>query len=474
MYIKVKDRKLFKELDEHLTLPKRFDEYVTKIYESHNLIIKQKGLNKYYCTNCGILFEDEKLKINKISKCPNCHKKLIVKSSRIVYYTFEDEFVIIDKYMDKWILRYFHIKSKFATGNIKNYICEYARQIYDESFFKKCSIVNEHFCIGIGSWGFNYDIKSKKWRYLNEYCYFRLNTAIKLFPYNLRKLFKNTEYKYSGLWTLASKIEELEIIHILKYYNSSVELLIKLKLYNLAQNPQTFKQTGSFLERFGLPKTYLQFMQKYNITISELNVLKYTKEKEINVLRKFSGLDLQIYKKYKINLKRLIERTDYDRKHHREYIDYLNMSDELGYNMTDKKILYPAKILEGHDRLVQLIKIKKDKEIQHNIKKRYEELKDNIFKTKKYIIYPAKNIKDFIDESRQQNNCVKTYMEKYSKGICDIYFMRLNDKPKKSLVTIEVKNNEVVQQRIKNNMDTTKEQKRVIKLFETKLKGENI
>ena len=63
-------------------------------------------------------------------------------------------------------------------------------------------------------------------------------------------------------------------------------------------------------------------------------------------------------------------------------------------------------------------------------------------------------------------------MEKYAKKHCDIYFMRLNSNPKKSLVTIEVNNNKVVQQRTKNNMDTTKEQKSTIKLFEKRLKNQ--
>jgi len=45
MYIKKDDRRLFRELDEHLTLPKGFLKFVDKISERHNLIIK-KGTGK--------------------------------------------------------------------------------------------------------------------------------------------------------------------------------------------------------------------------------------------------------------------------------------------------------------------------------------------------------------------------------------------------------------------------------------------
>lgn len=51
----------------------------------------------------------------------------------------------------------------------------------------------------------------------------------------------------------------------------------------------------------------------------------------------------------------------------------------------------------------------------------------------------------------------------------------LSEKVKdKSLVTVEVRNNEVVQQRTKNNNDTTKEQKKFLKKWEKNIlrKGE--
>ena len=100
---------------------------------------------------------------------------------------------------------------------------------------------------------------------------------------------------------------------------------------------------------------------------------------------------------------------------------------------------------------------------------RYEEIKKYTYKNKKYIIYPVKNQKELVNESKQQNNCVKTYAERIANGTCDIYFMRLLTNVKKSLVTIEVRNNKVVQQRTKNNNDTTNNQKKFIELWERKI-----
>ena len=58
-----------------------------------------------------------------------------------------------------------------------------------------------------------------------------------------------------------------------------------------------------------------------------------------------------------------------------------------------------------------------------------------------------------------QNNCVRTYNFRYANREVDLYFMRLLSNINKSLVTIEVKNNVVVQCRIKNNRLPSKEQK---------------
>ena len=47
--------------------------------------------------------------------------------------------------------------------------------------------------------------------------------------------------------------------------------------------------------------------------------------------------------------------------------------------------------------------------------------------------------------------------------------MRLLSNKDKALVTVEVRNNKVVQQRIKNNQDTTKEQKKFLKQWEEEI-----
>ena len=116
------------------------------------------------------------------------------------------------------------------------------------------------------------------------------------------------------------------------------------------------------------------------------------------------------------------------------------------------------------------VKIDGNKVLNKRIKKRYEELSKNTYSDKLYLIRPAKTLSDMKNESKQQNNCVyKNYSEKYAFGDTDIYFLRSLDAPQKSLVTIEVSNNKVIQSRTKNNSRTNKEQDYFIKKWENEI-----
>ena len=150
------------------------------------------------------------------------------------------------------------------------------------------------------------------------------------------------------------------------------------------------------------------------------------------------------------------------------------MAKQQKMNLKDKSILYPKNLKKRHDELQHQIKVKKDKKINNQIKKKYNQIKSNKYQNKEYIIYPAKSIDELIDESSQQNNCVKTYAERIAKGNCDIYFMRLISDQNKSLVTVEVRNSKIVQKRTKNNETTTKDQDKFLEMWERKiLKGQN-
>ena len=430
-----------------------------------NFIVKTKGICT--CRNCGTSFKSDK-KINEIEKCPKCKNSYLIKRITYQWHIFEDRpLVLLDKLDNNWIIRLFVIKSTYARGTVEHSnALEYGRVIFpDDLNF----INNRVYSTMHGTEKVLENVKIKKWREYHS-GYQRLSVEGKLFPNNLKKLFHNTEYQYSQLWTLAKKEDDINIGYYLNNNLPSTELLIKMKLYKLALCPKTFNIQGNFEKRFGIDRSYYPFMKKYNIDIEELDILKLYKKKDIEKIRylkKFRLEHLRKLAKY-MSMESLVDFIKRTSKFDMDlYFDYICFLEDLEMDLKNKKYLFPDNIKEEHDKYEQQVNIRSDEITKKNIAKRYKELEKNIYANDKYFIVPAKSVKELENESKQQKNCVRTYAKKYSKGVCDIYFMREKEKPKKSLVTVEVKNNKVVQSRKKFNESVDKKQQKFLDLWET-------
>lgn len=459
-YVKVKYRNIFKELDYYSYMPKGWDDFIKTQAKYQNLIIKF-SMGKCHCTNCNYDFISNK-KINEYVKCPNCKNKYLIKRSNLRHYDFKDYFSILDYIDDTFVIRYFELKTTIDANHNSNYsVVEFAREIPTDNYYRDV-FVNERVSrcqchIYINHSGY-YD--SKKWReYTRNYS---LVDYTIVFPNNIKNLLKNTEYQYSSIWDIAKNSKYIDLLQLLKNKNEipKVERLTKMKLYNLALRSKEFRGNGTFQNIFGVPKEYYPFMKKYNISYLQLKLLRLLKERDINKIRyleQFIGYgentdNLEEISNY-ISLSRFIKYSKMHRRTIKTYIykDYLRFAKILGYDLKNNRYAFPKNLEEEHDKLEKQYEIQNKTILQKAIIRRGKELSSNKYQDKKFIILPAYTLKDLQDESKQQNNCVRTYAEKYAEGTCDIYFMRDINKQKKSLVTVEVRHNRVVQSRIKNN-----------------------
>lgn len=476
MYIKKKDRELFGLIDDRLKIPPKWQKFVNHQRVKHNLIIKKK--DDYFCTYCRNTFHTKKkIKINDECKCPNCKNIYLVKSSKLKDYTFKEQLSIFDKVDQYYVERVFQLESRYHNEIIKYFCFEWGRNIYDKYFSCLFEIMNDN-TVGTanGYWVSYKEDFNSNWRYTSSY-YSPISYCDEFiyYPYNLKKLFSdNPDYKYSQFWKLVKHVDYCNLTYLLKNYNKSIEILTKMKLYNLALNPKTFLFKNTFQERFmGLSKDYISFIRRHNLTLNELEVLSVLKEKNITLIRMIAKLNNFRDLSQIINFKKAFKLTDLNSNNCSEYNDYLVMIKTMKFNMKNSKHIYPKNIKEAHDKIEKEFELVKDKLICEAIKNRYKELSKYIFENGKYIIFPADSMESLEDESRQQCNCVRTYAERISKGSCDIYFMRLLSNSKKSLVTVEVRNSEVVQRRTSHNKQTTNDQNKFLDLWERKiLKGQ--
>lgn len=482
-YITVAHRKILRQLDSISYFPNGWDKFVKDQAIHHNLIIKSSK-NQCYCTNCHTTFISTK-KVNEEMKCPNCNNKYLIKRSNLKHYKFKDYLSILDKANDTLVVRYFELRTIIdAFHNRTSSIVEFAREIPDKTR-NRAVYVNERVsrcqCYIYIHHSDYFD--SKKWReYTRNYSIIDYSIV---FPNNIKNILKNTPLRYSEIWNVVKHSPfYIDLAKLIQNTSEipKVEMLTKLKLYKLALNDYWCNPKGSFQSIFGVPKTFYPFMKRNNITYRQLKILRLLQEpniKKIHYLETFASYyndeidTFEEISKY-IRLDRFIQYSKM--KHHKIdihiYKDYLRFAKLLGLDLKNNRYAFPKNLKESHDELEKQYEINNKKIINLAIVKRSNELSKNTFNDGKFIVLPATSIKDLQNESSQQNNCVRTYAEKYAEGFCDIYFMRNAKKPGKSLVTVEVRHNKVVQSRIKNNKCPTDQQLQFLKSLEQNvLKG---
>lgn len=423
-----------------------------KINELNIKDFVEKILNKLY------LYDLEKdnymcLKCKSILKngiCGHCNKKYNIENEIYKIYSYE----LYDDYILNFYIYYFDMQETLLLYKFR---IDY--NINNQNY--KIGINNVYQITNLGLYDLVTDeyisFKEYEKKYIIDKNYI-IDSHEYLYKDNLDILKTNYLYKYTLLWELKN-IEDINInllsLTLYPIYYKQFEYLMKMGLYNLAiNNPYNYTHKN-FKENFGVDKKYYEFMKKNNITEDELEILKIIKEPNKELIDYYSSnsyLAIELSKYVKLdNLKKYLESQKLSNDYLYEYRDYISYLEKLSLDLTDKTNLFPKKLLEEHDKLELQIELTENKDIEVKINFLSNILKINIYEDDKYIIYPASSIKSLIDESRQMHNCVRTYINNFGENKCQIYFMRRKDDVNKSFVTVEVKDNIVVQARCKYN-----------------------
>ncbi len=441
-------------------------------------VLHDKRINKYYCPNCLIEIDD-------CCKCCNYKKpSLEIDANRIDidindsasfnndsrYYVFDVVFGKVFLYVFLAKVRYNslvkYISSRTISIEIENTYLVEATSLKDLLTNKEYSYKEyEKICEGE-----RVDIKVSKLfgtTYWEAYIY-----------KDSLDLLKNTSiYKYTHIWDLKDCYEQNVIsLETLIYYPiccPQFEYLVKMGLYRLALfAPNTIEGTD-FKNRFGVDKSYLKFMKNINISYSQLKALRIFPTNDINMLNFFADHSW-IYEELSSfieldKLKNYIDNHQLNSHDINEYYDYIECCRKVGFNLKDKSIIFPTDFKKQHDKLTKELIIANDPKINENIKSLASILSLNKYDDGKFVIFPADSIESLIDESTQMSNCVRIYCEQVSKNECQIYFMRYRDNINKSYITIEVRNNKIVQARTKLNGSPSKEEMRILTNWESAL-----
>ncbi len=478
-------------------IPKKVKDYITNI--SNELIFRTYNDEygyKDYCSNCL-----KELDVNHY--CEHCQKSYTNANKKYIVY-LRQQYMSDMKYTSSYTYVFDVVDDEVVLYNIENKLNydHLAPLKYKESTFSIASI---------------YDVKkdslyerieghpleySKIEEFFNnpeagekitdiyvEFCLPNDNQF--LYVDNLDELKKSSLYKYSQIWQLKNKFNNNDITLSSLTYNpiccKEFEYLIKMQLYNLAIScsEMNFGKGKNFKDIFGIDKKYYKFMKDIDITNKQYDLLKMYPTTDFDLLNfiakdKYSLEMLKEYVKLE-DLKKYIESQedseDHIRKYISDYYDYINGLIMLGADLKDKKVLYPKNFYEEHDRVSAEVMIVENPDLDQKIHDLSNVLSLNVYENDEYIIFPADSISSMIDESSQQQNCVRTYCERVGKNDCQIYFMRNKNAKDKSLVTVEVRDGKVVQARTKFNKDIDSRQRKFLSDWEKVMipiiKGDN-
>lgn len=142
-----------------------------------------------------------------------------------------------------------------------------------------------------------------------------------------------------------------------------------------------------------------------------------------------------------------------------ELRDYLSMCKTLGVKPT----LYSSYLKQTHDITSRNYQIKVESEKEEIFSDRYKDFKP--YKTEDYIIIAPKETKDLQEEGSRLNHCVASYIKRVIDGQCLIYFLRKQDKQEESLITLEVKDNAIVQVKGSHNRRPIDEERKALEQF---------
>ena len=138
-----------------------------------------------------------------------------------------------------------------------------------------------------------------------------------------------------------------------------------------------------------------------------------------------------------------------------EYIDYIRMRMEAGYDLSNGIILFPKDIHRRHNEMVLETENEKissrAKEVMEkfpDIGKRYKALSEKYSAAAGgLIIRPAKDAAEIVAEGRMQHHCVggDMYLGRHNRGQSAILLLRKAEDPAMPYITVEIKGNEVCQ-----------------------------
>lgn len=467
-------------------VPKSFENTVRKTMSHSQYIFYDRKNNLGTCSCCGSemkLSELPKFKDKETGKCPRCGEKIRYRSEvkRQRYNTYDEGMaVLVQKHAyHVLIARYFQIKYDYNNSQIpKVTVQEVIRTIIDYD---------------------KHSVHDYEWYYYNRAMRWCLPQSSMFHPNGFHHFFLKgrlhkaglaKELRTAGMNTYLQGWEQINqfmktdsakycYMHI-QYpehlaVNPILEPITKYGFYNLVSNYmdrsrhsltyQLDKDEKSIIKILRLKnRVQLREARDLNINSKELDIVQmYNRTTDINrsvseILRigeEYSGREESAFVLPDSRLRKLSKYLDRQIPKNlkrnnliADYFDYLRNCETLDYDMTSDFVLYPKNFKKAHDKSVVDVQSKQLEKEYNMIAELLPSMHDKYdFSNDDLLIKAPDSGQDIISEGQALHHCVGTYVSRVAKGNTVILFIRRKKAPDKPYVTVEVKNDKIVQVR---------------------------
>lgn len=123
----------------------------------------------------------------------------------------------------------------------------------------------------------------------------------------------------------------------------------------------------------------------------------------------------------------------------RYWLDYLDMAEQLEYDLKQETVAMPKDLKERHDTAATMVKIRASAEEKKKYQPRYKELRKRYeFRLGDLCVVVPESGEAIVAEGKTLEHCVGGYAARHMKGAVDILFLRHVRRPERSFLTIEM------------------------------------
>ncbi len=505
-------------------LPDDYMEYVDKkLFREDNYIFYNTKKKRAFCSCCktefilenkyiknkeiGIWNDRDKVEHNRLVLCPYCNNFERAKSEGMG----RDNLLSI-----KW--------SVVVDSNGDEVLTRYVRNIKSFEDFKNPEYSSKELFRTVHSAGGSKDFMWAKFKSTSEvrWCNYKepnigywcqptimnVPRQIDIYNNNIKEVVANTCMRYSAvdifIKELVSDPRHFKSPWVVdNYFNQYrkdpyLEQMLKVGFYKLTQqylesyegNVRLNHGCKSILGTLGINKYQFNLLRRIgNPGLKDLKIIKYKpdlKWDDFEILRWIQDDGYaDSYKKY-IDLMRFttlhkLRRYIGEQKitYIKDYFDYTEWIEEMGYDMRNTFNLFPKDFKKAHDSVAkQYMKFKNERSMEelkkfnqylNKIRKETSNVEAMNLKVQGLFIRVPNEIDELRKEGEALHHCVGTYTDKVMKGKTSIFFIRQKQEPDKSFYTLEWNKGKVIQCRGYGNKDMTPEVKAFVKVFEEKM-----